>query len=723
VTRWSALVVARPKLVLTAVIFLVLASGAWGSGVFDRLSLGGYTDPGSESAGVENLIEEEFGRQTPDLAVTYTARPGESIDALGPEVSARLAQIDPAALANTPLSYWTAPAQAREFLRSTDGTEGLVVLSLRGSENTRIAAYHDLAPLLLIDGVNTEFSGFSVIANAYNEESESDLITAEAISFPILLVLLLVIFGGLVGAAVPLCIGGLAILGALGALRGISYFTEVSAFSINIASLVGLGMSVDYGLFVVTRFREELRSGAETSDAVQRTMATAGRTVGFSALLLVCGFVGMLVFPQALVRSFAYGGMAAIGIAAVLSLSALPAALTVLGPRINSLTWRPGVVERSEDRAHRFWGGVAARVMRRPVAVAVGIVAGLLVLSAPLVGASLGDLDHTGLPAGHPARLAVDDLATDFPLANNGATLVLFGTDGKAPPASATAEFFQATAEVAGVRRVVPVGTTESFTAIRAIFDDADRTEGAMTTAATLRELPAPAGTEKHIGGLNALTADGLDSMGATLPWMIGIMVAVTFALMVPAFGSVVLPLKAIAMATLSLAASFGILTWIFEDGHGAELLGVTPGPLPATMVVLIIAVVFGLSTDYEIFLMSRMVEAHEQGASTEDAVRIGTAHTGRIVTAAAALLIVVTGAFTLSDLTMMRFIGLGMIVALIIDATVIRMMLVPALVALMGEANWWAPGFLTPRRVPPDANGNSKTVAAQTFPVDTSPR
>lgn len=264
-TRWSALVVARPKLVLTAVIFLVLASGAWGSGVFDRLSLGGYTDPGSESAGVESLIEEEFGRQTPDLAVTYTARPGETIDALGHEVSARLAQIDPAALADTPLSYWTAPAQAREFLRSTDGTEGLVVLSLRGSENTRIAAYHDLAPLLLIDGVNTEFSGFSVIANAYNEESESDLITAEAISFPILLVLLLVIFGGLVGSAVPLCIGGLAILGALGALRGISYATEVSAFSINIASLVGLGMSVDYGLFVVTRFREELRSGAETS--------------------------------------------------------------------------------------------------------------------------------------------------------------------------------------------------------------------------------------------------------------------------------------------------------------------------------------------------------------------------------------------------------------------------------------------------------------------------
>ncbi|MFC9762626.1 MMPL family transporter [Rhodococcus jostii] len=717
-TRWSSFVVARPKLVLAATVLLVLLGGAWGSGVFDRLSLGGYTDPGSESAGVERLIEGTFGRQTPDLAVTYHARPGATIDDLGPEVAAHLAQIDAGMLANTPLSYWSAPPQAKEFLRSTDGTEGLVVLSLSGDENTRIAAYHDLGPLLVIDGTDAEFSGFSAAANAFNEVSESDLLRAEAVSFPLLLLLLLVIFGGLVGAAVPLCVGGLAIIGALGALRVISYFTEVSAFSVNIASLVGLGMSIDYGLFVVTRFREELRSGSRTDDAVRRTLATAGRTVGFSALLLVCGFVGMLVFPQAIVRSFAYGGMAAVGIAAVLSLSALPAALALLGPRINSLTWRPGVVERGEDRAHRFWGGVAARVMRRPVPIATAIVAGLLVLAAPLTGASLGDLDHTGLPAAHPLRLAVDDLATDFPLANNGATLVLQGSDGKAPPPAATAEFFRATAAVDGVQRVVPVGATDTFVAIRAIFDDADRTTGAMATAAALRDLPPPEGTEKMLGGLNALTADGLDAMAAGLPWMIGIMVAVTFVLMLLAFRSVVLPLKAIAMATLSLAASFGVLTWIFEDGHGAEFLGVTPGPLPATMVVLIIAVVFGLSTDYEIFLMSRMVEAHDKGASTEEAVRIGTAHTGRIVTAAAALLIVVTGAFTLSELTMMRFIGLGMIVALLIDATVIRMMLVPALVKLMGEANWWAPGFLARKTPTPGSPEDPKPSPQQQIPI-----
>ena len=371
-----------------------------------------------------------------------------------------------------------------------------------------------------------------------------------------------------------------------------------------------------------------------------------------------------------------------------------------------------GVVERGEDRAHRFWGGVAARVMRRPVPIATAIVAGLLVLAAPLAGAALGDLDHTGLPAAHPLRVAVDDLAADFPLANNGATLILQGSDGKAPPPAATAELFRATAAVDGVQRVVPVGATDTFVAIRPSSTTPTTRRGHGDGRRTAR--PPPEGTEKS-WRVNALTADGLDAMAARLPWMIGL----GGHLRADAPG---VPVRGAAPegdrdGHLSLAASFGVLTWIFETATVPNS-GVTPERLPATMVVLIIAVVFGLSTDYEIFLMSRMVEAHDKGASTEEAVRIGTAHTGRIVTAAAALLIVVTGAFTLSELTMMRFIGLGMIVALLIDATVIRMMLVPALVKLMGEANWWAPGFLARKAPTPGSPEDPKPTPQQQIPI-----
>lgn len=693
--RWSTIVTTRPLLVLLATIIVVLGGGAWGVGVFDRLSLGGYTDPGSESAYVENLVAEHFGRQVPDLSVRYTARDGETIDDLGPEVAARLAELDPELMATPPLSYWSAPPLAQAFLRSTDGNSALVVLALNGTENSRINALSGLQEQLTIDGTNTEFSGFSAVASAYNEVSRSDLVRAEMFSFPVLLLLLLVIFGSLVGAAVPLCIGGLAIAGSLAALRGISYFTEVSAFSVNIASLVGLGMSIDYGLFIVTRFREELRAGRSVDDAVTRTMATAGRTVSFSALLLVCAFLGMLVFPQAIIRSFAFGGIAALAISAALAMTALPAALMLLGNRINSLSWRAGVIERSEDRAARVWGGIATWVMRRPAVIATSIIALLLVLTAPVFGASLGELDHNGLPAGHEARTAVDDLMNNFPIANNGATVVVRTLDGSAPSLQATGEVIAAVNATEGVRQVVPTGVSEDLAAFRAAFTTPDRSVESMATVDRLREIPAPEGTEILLGGLNALTMDGLDAMAQRLPWMFLVMVSVTFIVMLMAFRSIVLPIKAIAMAALSLGATFGILTWVFQDGHGAHLFGVTPGPLPGTMVILIIAVVFGLSTDYEIFLLSRMVEAHEQGADTEEAVRIGIARTGRIVTAAAALLIVVTAAFTLSELTMMRFVGIGMIVALIIDATIVRMLLVPALVKLMGPVNWWSPRIL----------------------------
>ncbi|WP_072692141.1 MMPL family transporter [Rhodococcoides fascians] len=683
-------VVERARWVLVTVVALVLAAGAWGIGVVDELSLGGYTDPASESAEVDALVESRFGRKVPDVAVVYTPTDGRSIDDIGDTVLGRLDDIDDGLLARTPITYWTVPDAFASGLRSFDGRSALAVLTLTGDEDRRVKTYRDLRAELTIDGATVQFGGFSAIADAYNEQARADLVRAETITFPILLVLLLLIFGGLVAAATPLVIGGMSVVASLAVLRALNEVTEVSVFATNIASLVGLGMAVDYSLFVITRFREELRDGRDPADAVRRTMFTAGRTVAFSALLLVCGFVGMLIFPQSMIRSLGFGGMAAVAVAAVISLTALPAALAILGHRIDSWSWRTGAIDRGDARAQRFWGTVADRVIRRPVLVVVAIVAILALLSAPILGARLGDLDHTGLPSDASAKIATEKLFTEFPLANTGVT-VLVESDTDSPPSpAAVAEVTRAVDGSLGVVAAVPGGTVDNLTVVDAIMSSPDRTAGALETLDSIRSIPAPTGTTLRVGGGTAQSQDGMDAIYATLPWMLTIMVLATFVMTTVAFRSIVLSVKAIAMASISLGATFGVLTWIFVDGHGAEWIGVTPGPLQSTMSILIMAVVFGLSTDYEIFLLSRIVEAHDSGATTRDAVRIGAAHTGRVVTAAALLLITVTAFFSLSELTMMRLVGIGIIVGLVIDATIVRMMLVPALVASMGNANWW---------------------------------
>jgi RND superfamily putative drug exporter len=334
--------------------------------------------------------------------------------------------------------------------------------------------------------------------------------------------------------------------------------------------------------------------------------------------------------------------------------------------------------------------------MRRPAAIAVGIIAGLLVLAAPLLSASLGEVTYTALPADDPARIATDTLTQEFPTTGNGATLILRGTDGSGPTAADGAAVAEQAGQVEGIGAATVVASNGELVAVQAVYAEGVDSDDQSGAVAALRDIAVPEGTELLVGGGQATVDDSNAAIVRWLPAMVAIMVLSTLVLLFLAFGSVVLPLKAVAMAGLSLAATFGVLTWIFQLGHGASLLGVSPAPLEATFVVLILAVVFGLSTDYEVFLMSRMVEAHAAGATTEEAVRFGTERTGRIVTAAALLLVVVTGAFTVSGLSIMRFLGVGMIVALLVDATVVRMLLVPSLVKLMGPANWWAPAWMT---------------------------
>ncbi|MBP2339920.1 RND superfamily putative drug exporter [Saccharothrix coeruleofusca] len=672
--KWGSLAYRRRWVVLIATALLAVAGGVWGLGVFDKLSQGGYEAPSSEAARANQVAQDAFGRQDGDVLVVY----GTGDQAKLGEITQRLGQLpDDAVLRVVP----PVPAPG--------GDKALTVITLRsGDSNEQIKQYERIADQLDVPGVDEQVGGLVPTQKAISDMSASDLTKAEAVSLPIVLVLLVAIFGGLVAASLPVVVGGLAIMGSLGVLHAVSYAADVNSFAVNVASLLGLGMAIDYGLFMVGRFREELAAGRGTADAVLRTVSSAGRTVAFSATLLVIALAGLLLFPQGFLKSLSYGGMSAVAIAALVSLTLLPALLGVLGHRVDKLAvpWR--------KRAPREdgWRRLAARVMKRPVLFALPIVAVLVALGAPFLGVKFGEVTEKVLPEGNSARVAAETVNRDFPqLSTSGLKIVLTGD----PDPAEVQRFAARVGEVPGVGQAqVAAEPKDGVWLLNAGLDQDALSDESKRALKDVRALDAP-GDELLVGGSTAMVSDGLDAIQDRLPLMVGLLVGATFVLMFLAFGSILLPIKAVVMSALSLSATFGVLVWVFQEGHGASLLGVTPAPLESGIVVLMAAVVFGLSTDYEVFLLSRMVEARGRGASTEEAVSIGLAKTGRVITAAALLLIVVTGAFAFSQITMMRFVGVGMILALALDATVVRMLLVPAVLKLLDGAAWWAPGPL----------------------------
>lgn len=690
VTRWASFVVSRHWWVLTAAVLIVVVGGVWGIGVFGKLSQGGYIDPGSEAAQVATQVED-LGTATPDIIAIYTPPEGRTLADIEPDVTAVLDRfrddVNPAELS----SYWTATPLERPFLVSEDGTKALATVVLGPDTGVTLSSFEELLPQLEVDGVQTQFAGATVAGISFNTLLQEDLIRAELIAIPITLLLLVFVFGGVVAAALPVAVGVLSVIGALTVLHVFTSFTEISSFAVNVSSILSLGLAIDYGLFIVSRFREELRTGMEPAAAARRTLLTAGRTIAFSGMLLICAFAGMLVFPQAIIRSLGYGAIAAVTCAALLSLSFVPALLAILGPRINAITWSRTASDRGDARAQKFWGSVVKKVMLRPKTVAIVITVGLLIVAAPLFRATLGEVTYTALPADDPARVAFETLSNDFASTGDAATVVLEGESAR-PDGAAINAVTTAASSVPGIADVQFGTASGDFVVLSATFASGVDQEEQQNVVGELRNIPAPAGTDLRVGGAAALVLDGNTAIMDWLPVMLLIMVTSTLILLFLAFGSVVLPIKAVLMAGLSMAATFGAMTFVFQLGYGAELLGVTPAPLEATFAVFILAVVFGLSTDYEVFLMSRMVEARTAGATTDEAVILGAQRTGRIVTAAALILIIVVGAFSFSELSIMRFLGVGMIFALVVDATIIRMLLVPSLVKLMGEANWWAP-------------------------------
>jgi uncharacterized membrane protein YdfJ with MMPL/SSD domain len=660
---------ARRTLLLAGVFFLV--AGALGAGVADRLDPYGADDPDTESVIADQRLEDAGFRETGVVVLVQDgARVGPLADRLrrDPDV----ASVSPAVVSRDGRSSYLAVA-----LEPTDDDE-------RQDAAERIA--DDFA-----GEAGVRVGGPAVAQKEVNEQVEQDLRTAELYAFPLLFLLSLLFFRSLVAALLPLLVGALAIVGTFMMLRLASELTSVSIFALNLVTGLGLGLAIDYSLFIVSRYREEIARSGPGPEAMRRTLATAGRTVLFSSLTVAGAIASLAVFPQRFLYSMGIGGFFVALIAAAIALIVLPAVLTLLGARVNSLT--PAFLARRAERDARaaqegFWYRLSQFVMRFPGRVAVATAALLVALGIPFLSINFTSVDAQVLPESASARQVDDVLRTQFPPYRD--TPVTLAVSGGAAEAARTAH---AAAEVPGAAAVGrPRRLRDGVYAVDVVSSAPPLDDRSQELVRDLRALDADA----LVTGTTAAYLDLQDSLVEHLPLVLAIVVTVTLVVLFVMTGSVILPVKQVLMNALGLSAVFGILVFVFQDGRLEGLLGYTSqGGLESTQPLLLFAVVFGLSTDYGVFLLSRIKEARDGGRSSSEAVAVGLERTGRIVTAAALLFCIAIGAFVTSQIIFIKELGLGTAIAVLIDATIIRALLVPALMQLLGKWNWWAPAPL----------------------------
>ncbi|WP_228539491.1 MMPL family transporter [Nocardia sp. XZ_19_385] len=693
-TSWGDLVVRQRFAVIGVVLTALLGLGLYGLGLGDRLSADGWDDPGSESVRAAVLHDAAFGRDhSSDVLLLFHAPDGKTIDDL--EFGRRVAQhLDslprrfPGEISKINGSYWkTETGVAQPFFGTSDKKHAFAAVAIRGADSTEMARnFRKVEDVFEVQGLAVEVAGGQAVGGALSNTMAEDQQRMELLAIPAVAILLFFVFGGVVAAALPLVAGGLTVLAAWGVVRVLTHFSAVNSFVAPVVSMIGLGLAIDYGLFMVSRFREELEDGRDVPDAVRRTVRTAGHTVVVSAIIVVAASSAMLLFPHGFLRSFAFGTIATVTLAALIAVTLLPATLCILGRRVDML----GFTRFRRVGSSDFWGRTCDWVLKHPLRVAIPVCGVLLLLILPVGDLAFGAISERYLPPDHPTRLAQQHFDELFPLRGADPIQLLIVSENPLDVGAVRAQVDRAPG-LTGPFSVPSRGNGNVFVTQAAV------SENARPAIEYLRAMPLPQGTTVLVGGQPAIGQDSIDALVRRMPLMIVLVLLGTTALLAFAFRSLVLPLKAAVLNALGLGSTLGILTWIFVEGHGAGLLNFTPQPIMALVLVLIIALVYGLSTDYEVFLLSRMVEAREAGASTAEAVRIGTARTGRIITAAALILMAVTGAFAFSDLLMMQYIAYGMLAALFIDAVVLRMLLVPAAMRLLGEACWWAPAWLKP--------------------------
>lgn len=676
---------------LFAIVFFVLA-GAVGGGVASRLDPYGADDPSTETVVAEERLQDA-GLRSPAVIAVIPDAPVDS-----PATRARVTGLEDGVRERTDVAavsgYYTTRSPA--FV-SADGQSTYFAVSLQETGDKEVQdAGAEIADELAAADPEVVVGGFAVAQEQVNKQVEEDLKKAELLAFPLLFLLSLLFFRSLVAALLPLMIGGLAIVGTFLILRIASEVGSISVFALNLTTALGLGLAIDYSLFIVSRYREEIAVHGPGLTAMRRVLATAGRTVFFSALTVSAALASLLVFPQRFLYSMGLGGALVALFAALVSLTVLPAVLTLLGKRVNA--GAPKFLQRRADADarpdhHGFWYRLSRFVQRRPLPVATLSALFLIVLGLPFLGIKFNTVDPTVLPESASARQAYDTVSEEFPPYHDTPVWIDFEGGGPGEAAAFAAEV-RGVEGVAEVARPQPLAA--GVTAIQVISANPFASTASQDTVRTIRALPTPAGTTVLVGGASADFIDFQSSLESHLPIALAIVVLATLVILFLMTGSVVLPIKSLLMNFLNLSAVFGLLVLIFQDGRLEGLLDFSsPGAIEQTMPILLFAVAFGLSTDYAVFLLSRIKEARDNGASDSESVAIGLERTGRIVTAAALLFAVAMGAFATSQIIFIKENGVGTALAVLIDATIIRALLVPSLMELLGKWNWWAPAPL----------------------------
>jgi len=712
-SRLGALVARHPGRVLALFAVAVAVMGILGASLIPRLGAAGYDDPGSESARAAAALDSTFGVRAPVAVVGVELSAGVDSGAGIATATGLVRQVQQVPGVTSVVSYWTSGRPPG--LRGRDGLTGLILVQTSATtddDRSAVAAVVrqvSSAADATDPSVKTYVGGAETVREALTTEITSDLARAESLAVPITFVLLLLVFGGLVAAGLPFVVALGSIVGSFFLVWLVSLTTDVSIFALNLITGLGLGLGIDYALLVVTRYREELRDGHEPRVAVARTVATAGRTVLFSGATVMVVLAAMMFFPQYFLRSFGYAGIAATAMAVLSAVTALPAVLSLLGRRVD----RFRVLRRDlAPREVGVWSRVATLVMRRPVPVLVVVTVALLALAAPVLSISFSQADQRILPADHPAAVSADVLAQRFAgQEGNPVDIVL---PGAATDPAGVSSYALAVSLVPGVvsvttatqvatdgRVVGPNGRPASYVAgsdarLQVVGAVDPRTQAGRDLVRRVRAVPAPV-QDRLVGGVAAEFTDSQAAIGERGRWALVWVAGATLVLLFLFTASVVIALKAVALNVLSLLATLGVLVWVFQEGHLRWLVGdfTVTGAIDTSMAVLIAVVAFALSMDYELFLISRIAEEHRRGSDTQTSVVRGLQRSGRIITAAALVLAVVFATFVTSGVTSIKQLGFGIAFAILLDATVVRGLLVPALMRLMGRANWWAPAPL----------------------------
>jgi len=722
--RIAAMAIAAPRRTLVIAALVMVAAGIFGIPVAESLSASGFQDPTSESARATKILTDKFGQGDVQLLFIVSAPDGvagTAARAVGTEIADQLSR---SAHVASVTSAWTAPPAAAASLVSKDGKSGLIVAGIGGGE-TNAQKYADaLSEQFARDrnGVTVRAGGVAMVNAQITEQAQRDVLLMEAIAIPLSFIVLVWVFGGVFTAALPIAIGGMSILGSLAVLRLIAFTTDVSIFALNLTTALGLALAIDYTLLIVSRFRDEMAAGASRDEALVHTMATAGRTVLFSATTVALSMAAMIVFPMHFLKSFGYAGIATVAFTAIAAVVMTPAAIVLLGDRLNALDVRRLVRRMRGTPAparpaveNEFWYRSTRFVIRRAMPIGLAVVTLLLLLGTPFLGVRWGFPDDRVLPNFASARQVGDQLRSGFATeSTTDVTIVI--PDSAGLSADEIARYAADLSLVSDVPAVsAPVGTFvggtpagppsastgqaqgSAFLTVRSkapLFSDASEAQ-----LGRLHEVRGPGGRTVELAGTAQVNRDSVNAITSHLPLVLGLIATVTFLLLFLLTGSVVLPLKALVLNVLSLTAAFGAMVWIFQDHHLGGLGTISTGTLVANMPVLLFCIAFGLSMDYEVFVVSRIREfwltCGQTRADNDESVALGVARTGRVVTAAALVMSISFAALIAAHVSFMRMFGVGLTLAVVVDATLVRMVLLPTFMHVLGTWCWWAPKWL----------------------------